>query len=126
MSEVVVLNLDRPRELRFGHKALKQLKALTGLNLLDIERQLTEGDLDPEVLEKMVYAGLQQDARNHGETLSLEQVEELLDQVPAYIDVVTAVAKAFVIGFAGTAEGNAGESEQPAQKSDKNTTSTKR
>lgn len=126
MSEVVILNLDRPRELRFGHKALKQLKALTGLNLLDIERQLTEGDLDPEVLEKMVYAGLQQDARNHGETLSLEQVEELLDQVPAYIDVVTAVAKAFVIAFAGTAEGNAGEPEQPAQKSAENTTSTKR
>lgn len=126
MSEVVILNLDRPRELRFGHKALKQLKALTGLNLLDIERQLTEGDLDPEVLEKMVYAGLQQDARNHGETLSLEQVEELLDQVPAYIDVVTAVAKAFVIGFAGTAEGNAGGPEQPAQGSDENTTSTKR
>ena len=126
MSEVVILNLDRPRELRFGHKALKQLKALTGLNLLDIERQLTEGDLDPEVLEKMVYAGLQQDARNHGETLSLEQVEELLDQVPAYIDVVTAVARAFVIGFAGTAEGNAGGPEQPAQETAENTTSTKR
>lgn len=126
MSDVVILNLDRPRELRFGHKALKTLKSLTGLNLLDIEKQLTEGNLDPDVLEKMVYAGLLQDAKNHGETLTLEHVADLLDEVPAYIDVVTAVAKAFIIGFAGTAEGNTGEPEQPAQESDENTTSTKR
>jgi hypothetical protein len=64
--------------------------------------------------------------RHEDETITPEKVEDLLDRVPAYIDVVTAVAKAFVIGFAGTAEGNAGESEQPAQKSDENTTSTKR
>jgi len=125
MSDVVVLNLDRPRELRFGHKALKTLKSLTGMNLLDIERQLTEGNLDPDVLEKMVYAGLQHDARANNETLTLEQVADLLDEVPAYIDIVAAVAKAFVIGFAGKDAGNAGESEQPAQKSDENTTSTK-
>lgn len=123
MSDAVILNLDRPRELRFGHKALKTLKSLTGLNLLDIEKQLTEGNLDPEVLEKMVYAGLQQDARNNDETLTLEHVADLLDEVPAYIDVITAVAQAFVKGFAGNQTGNVGEPEKPAN--DENTTSTK-
>lgn len=121
MSDVVFLNLDRPRELRFGHKAFKALKSQTGMTLLDIEKKLNAGDLDPELIEKMVYVGL----RHEDETLTPEKVEDLLDRVPAYIDVVTAVAKAFVIGFAGTAEGNSGESEQPAQKSDENTTSTK-
>ena len=121
MSDVVILNLDRPRELRFGHKAFKALKTQTGMTLLDIEKKLNEGDLDPELIEKMVYVGL----RHEDETLTPEKVEDLIDQVPAYIDVVTAVAKAFVIGFAGTAEGNAGEPEVPAGK-DENTTSTKR
>lgn len=126
MSDVVLLHLDRPRELRYGHKALKTLKSLTGMNLLDIEKQLTEGNLDPDVLEKMVYAGLQHDARANNETMTLEQVEELLDLVPAYINIVSAVAKAFVIGFAGKDAGNAGEPEQPAQETAENTTSTKR
>jgi hypothetical protein len=124
MSDVVVLNLDRPRELRFGHKALKTLKSLTGMTLLDIEKQLTEGNLDPDVLEKMVYAGLQQDARNNGESLTLEQVADLLDEIPAYIDIITAVAQAFVKSFAGDNAGNAGEPEVPAGK-DENTISTK-
>ena len=111
--------------MRYGHKALKTLKSLTGMNLLDIEKQLTEGNLDPEVLEKMVFAGLQQDARSNNENLTLEQVEELLDEVPAYIDVITAVAQAFVKGFAGNQTGNAG-GPAPAEASAENMTSTKR
>jgi hypothetical protein len=122
MSETVTMNLDRPRELRFGHKAFKMIKSLTGMTLLDIERKLNDGDLDPELIEKMVYVGL----RHEDETLTPEKVEDLLDRVPAYIDIVAAVAKAFVIGFAGKDAGNAGEPEQPAQETAENTTSTKR
>lgn len=77
-NDVVIINLDRPRELRFGHKALKTYQALTGKAIDSIG---VDG-FDLEELEKLIYCGLLSDARKHGETLDLEKMEDLLDEVP--------------------------------------------
>lgn len=76
-NDVVILNLDRPRELRYGHKAIKKLGALLGT---DIDAALQMDGLDLEQLEKILYCGLLSDAKEHGETLTLEQMEDLLDK----------------------------------------------
>lgn len=77
-NDVVIINLDRPRELRFGHKALKTYQSLTGKAIDSIG---VDG-FDLEELEKLIYCGLLSDARKHGETLDLEKMEDLLDEVP--------------------------------------------
>lgn len=74
-NDVVIIELDRPREIRFGHKALKTYQALSGQSI----EQLGQGGFSFDDVEKLVYSGLLSDARANGETLTIEQVEDLLD-----------------------------------------------
>ena len=39
-NDVVILQLDRPRELRLGHKALKRFSALTGCAMSEMEQEI--------------------------------------------------------------------------------------
>lgn len=86
-NDLVVINLDRPRFLRFGHKALKQLTLLTGTNL----DKMDESDFGLEEVEKVIWCGLQQDAKEHGENLSLDQMEDLLDLAGSYTEILEAM-----------------------------------
>jgi hypothetical protein len=94
----VVLNLDRPRFVRFGHKALKQLTALTGKKLESME----ENDFDLEDLEKIMFCGLQADARENGETLKIEDMEDLLDSASSFGEIMLAMNKALEVAFMRT------------------------
>lgn len=76
-NDVVIINLDRPRELRFGHKALKTYQALTGESLESIG-----GGFTLEKLEKMIYCGTLKDGQKNGDPLKLENMEDLLDEMP--------------------------------------------
>lgn len=109
MSDVVFLHLDRPRELRFGHKALKQIVALTGKTLEEIENS---GFNDFDLIEKLIYCGLLKDAQENGETLKLEDMEDLLDKAPNYLHIVQAVQKAFAVAFGAKPEETEGNSPQ--------------
>lgn len=97
-NDVVYINLDRPRYLRFGHKALKKLGALTGKGL----ESLGDGNFDLEELEKILYCGLLSDAKENGEALKLEDMEDLLDEADSYEDLLEkmnlALEKAFGSG----------------------------
>ena len=75
-NTTVILNLDRPREVRFGHKALKKLSVMTEMDMNNMD----ESNFSMEDLEKVMYCGLQQDAKEHGEDLQLSQMEDLLDR----------------------------------------------
>jgi hypothetical protein len=75
-NPTVMLNLDRPREVRFGHKALKKLSILTDMDMNNMD----EANFSMEDLEKVMYCGLMQDAKEHGEDLQLSQMEDLLDK----------------------------------------------
>ncbi|MDN4069935.1 hypothetical protein QYF50_18700 [Paenibacillus vini] len=100
-NDVVIVELDRPRELRFGHKALKKIDALNG-NLLDDAND----DLDFEVMEKIFYFGLEKDARDNGETLTLEMMEDILDAAPSYPYLMEKMQEAMQIAMGGFNEGN--------------------
>jgi predicted solute-binding protein len=94
-NDVVVINLDRPRFLRYGHRALKKLGALTGKGLAD----LGENDFDLEEMEKIIYCGLLSDAKENGETLKLEDMEDLLDQAESYNELLEAMNLALTNAF---------------------------
>lgn len=116
-NDVVIIELDRPRELRFGHKAIKTMEAL-GVNITDQQ----EGDFSVEEIEKIIYCGLLSDARKNGETLKIEDMEDILDQAPSYQHIIDKMQEAFAVAFGGgEQEGNA---PNPAQ-SRKNGTGNK-
>lgn len=94
-NDVVIINLDRPRELRFGHKALKTLTALTGKSLEELD---LDDKFDMEELEKIFYCGLLSDARENKETLKLEDMEDLLDLAPMHV-LLNSMQMAFSAAF---------------------------
>jgi hypothetical protein len=97
-NTTVIIQLDRPREVRFGHKALKKLMALTGKSLTSI----SEEEFSLEELERVMYCGLLSDSKEHGETLELEQMEDLLDYAKSFNEVMDAMEKALENAFQST------------------------
>jgi hypothetical protein len=89
-NDVVIINLDRPRQIRFSHKAIKKLQAM------DIQ---IEGNFDPTRLEEIMYVGLQYDAKQNNETLKLEDMEDLLDEAPSYNEILEKMEMAFEAAF---------------------------
>jgi hypothetical protein len=97
-NTLVVLNLDRPRFLKYGHKALKKLQGITGKNLANLNPE----DFTMEELEKVIYCGLLSDAKEHNETLKLEDMEDILDEAPSFAHVLEGMNKAFDLAFEHT------------------------
>lgn len=77
-NDVVLIELDRPRELKLGHKAMKRFSALTGSSMADMEDEIQRYDK----LACLMYVMLAVDAEKHGETLTPDQVDDLLENVP--------------------------------------------
>lgn len=94
----VVVYLDRPRFVRFGHKALKKLGVLTGKKMASLD----ENDFDMEDIEKIMYCGLLADAKQNNEDLKLEQMEDILDSAERFGDVVDAMNRALEVAFQKT------------------------
>lgn len=97
-NPMIFITLDRERELRFGHKALKRMSALTGKTMIDI----TSDEFSLEELEKVLWCGLLSDAEEHGETLLLEDMENLLDKAKNYMSIITAMNDAMAQAFKET------------------------
>ncbi|MCM3492844.1 hypothetical protein M4D52_05240 [Paenibacillus lactis] len=109
-NDVVIIELDRPRELRFGHKALKTLLAMTGkdIDAIDLE------NIDLAEIEKYIYCGLLSDAKEHGETLKVEDMEDLLDKAPSFAHIIDRLTTAFNVSFGSLGE-TVGNLNQPAK-----------
>lgn len=114
-NDVVVLQLDRPRKLKFGHTAMKTLVALIGKDVETIDEELTPTNF--ELIEKMIYIGLLKDARENGETLTLEKVAELLDEAPTFVHVFEQFSAAWRIAWGHKDEGN---QQPPVEQPEKN------
>lgn len=115
-NDLVVIQLDRPRQLNFNYTALKTLVALTGQSIEEIDQHLDVSNF--EFLEQMIYCGLLKDAHENNETLSLEQIPGLLDAAPTFAHIIEKVIGAWRVTFGGppvppVPEGNPGE--PPAQ-----------
>jgi hypothetical protein len=94
----VVVHLDRPRFIRFGHKALKQLSVLTGKKMSNLD----ETEFDMEDIEKIMYCGLMSDAQKNGEDLKLEDMEDILDSAESFGDIVEAMNQGLEVAFQKT------------------------
>lgn len=94
-NDVVIIHLDRPRVLRFGHKALKKLTASMGKDIENIE---IDGN-DLEEVEKIMYFGLLSDAQEHNENLKLEDMEDLLDKAPVWTEIMEKMQQALNNAF---------------------------
>lgn len=94
-NDVVILELDRPRELRLGHKALKRFSALTECSMTDLEYEI-------QYYEKMtllIWVMVTEEQIAMGEEMmSQEQLDVLLDKLPLY-KVTAAAANAIKAAF---------------------------
>lgn len=102
-NDVVLIEFanDRPRELRYGHKALKTYQALTGNSI----EEMGKNGFSFEEIERLIYCGLLSDARANGETITLEQVEDWLDANDDFQYAITKVSDALSKAF-GAADPN--------------------
>jgi hypothetical protein len=97
-NDVVFIQLDRLREVRFSHKSLKKLSNLLGKNMA----QFDETEFDLGDIEKVMFCGLLHDCQENGETLELEKMEDLLDLAPSYGDIMKAMNDALNNAFQET------------------------
>ena len=105
-NRLVILQADRPRVLKASHKALKMISKMLKKSIDEVE--IDGADFD--VIEKVVYCLCLKDAQKNGETLTLEQMEDILDAVETEQEIIDAVADAFSAAFPEkvkeTAKGN--------------------
>ena len=104
-NRLVILQADRPRVLKASHKALKMISKMLKKSIDEVE--IDGADFD--VIEKVVYCLALKDAQKNGETLTLEQMEDILDTVETEQEIIDAVADAFSAAFPAketTAKGN--------------------
>lgn len=116
-SDVVMINLDRPRQLRFTHTAMKVLVAMTGKTIEEIDNSLGFTDLDQT--ETMMYCALLKDAEKNGEKLDPVDIPGLLDEAESFILVTDKLREAWFAAFGITPEklGNLLPVETPANES---------
>jgi hypothetical protein len=96
-NDMVVITLDRPRFVRFGHRALKKMTSLTGFKM----DQIDEDNFDLGEIEKIMWCGLLQDAEENNEVLKLEDMEMLLDKADFH-EIINAMNLALEKAFQKT------------------------
>lgn len=94
-NRLVILHADRPRVLKASHKALKMISKMLKKSINEVE--IDGADFD--VIEKVVYCLALKDAQKNGETMTLEQMEDILDAVETEQEIIDAVADAFSNAF---------------------------
>lgn len=102
-NDVVMINLDKPRMLWYGHKALKTLCAITDSSLENIGNLLQDATF--EDIEKIMYCGLLTDAKRHDETLNIEDMEDILDTAP-YSEIAEKLTQALSLSLGVSEEKN--------------------
>lgn len=122
-NDVVIIQLDRPRQLKFGHTALKTLCELTGKTVEELDENGVVDLSDFDKTEKFAYCGLLNDAKANGESLTLEQMPELLDMAPNQLHIMEKLTEAWAATFGVNLdlEGNQGESVKKPTKGSRGT-----
>lgn len=100
---MVILNLDKPRELKFTHKAMRQFCALTKVGMDQMDEAFMRYDLMATAVYCMLAA---QDS-----SLTPNQVEDMLDELPV-VEVYTKAAEAVREALGGDKDD--GEENPPA------------
>lgn len=113
-NDVVILELDKPRELRLGHKALKRFSALTGCSMQQMQDEIQCYDK----MALMIYVMLSEDQPD----LTPEAVDDLIDRAerrkinPLRLkDLVVAVSSAIQAAFVDEDAKGPEDGEDPPQ-----------
>ena len=108
-NDVVILELDRPRELRLGHKSLKRFSALTNCSMADMEQLIQHYDK----LTCLLWVMITQEQIDHGEKMMTpEQLDDLLDPVPI-AKLTRLCTEAIQAAFVDEEAGAPGEDDPP-------------
>lgn len=73
-NDVVMIDLDKPRALKFTYSGLKKLSAVTGKTIAEIEQGVATIDYD--LIEEMVHVGLNDDS------VTIHDIPAMIDQAP--------------------------------------------
>ena len=71
MKPYTILNLDKPRQLRFGMGAMIELEEITGITIVDLRKGMT-----PKQCSQILWVILKQDEPE----LTLEDTVKLIDE----------------------------------------------
>lgn len=119
-NDVVIIKLDRERQLKFTHKALKSISAELGKSIDEIDNEVNPTNF--ELIETMLHAGLQFDAKEKNETLERSQIEDLLEYAPSIAYSFEKIFEAWKVAW-GATEGN--QTAPVELENEQNTTGTK-
>ena len=87
----IMINLDRPRKLRFGMGAMVEFEQLTGIKLMELNDEMSM-----DVCSKLLWIMLKQEDKE----LTLQKTCELIDEYAESItEVITAITKAIEAAF---------------------------
>ena len=87
----IMINLDKPRKLRFGMGAMVEFEQLTGIKLMELNDEMSM-----DVCSKILWIMLKQEDKE----LTLEKTCELIDEYAESItEVITAITKAIEAAF---------------------------
>ena len=87
----IMIDLDRPRKLRFGMGAMVEFEQLTGIKLMELNDEMSM-----DVCSKILWIMLKQEDKE----LTLQKTCELIDEYAESItDVITAITKAIEAAF---------------------------
>lgn len=89
-NDIVIIELDRPRELKFTHKVMKRFCTATGTKMSDIQTAVEDYDN----MTLLIYEML----RREDPDLSPEQCDDLLDMV-SIGEILQKGAEAIAAGF---------------------------
>lgn len=93
MNNIVLIELDKPRTLKYGIKAIKQIEKLYKCNLSKALEKLT--DLSGDDIVKLIYLGLVWEDN----TLTYDKVEDLLDEYTTIGEAVKKLTEALTASF---------------------------
>ena len=107
-NDVVILELDRPRELRLTHKVLKRFCAKHKIRLSDLSIATDNYDTLIDLLLTML--------QREDPSLTAAQLDDMLDEIP-FVKIVRSVGKAIEAAFPEESDEKAdGEDEENPQK----------
>lgn len=87
----IMINLDRPRKLRFGMGAMVEFEQLTGIKLMELNDEMSM-----DICSKILWIMLKQEDKE----LTLQKTCELIDEYAESItEVITAITKAIEAAF---------------------------
>lgn len=87
-NRVVVVELDRPRSLKFGRKALAMIEETFNCSILELDSIINE-KMKSKDATKLMYFGLM----HEDETLTIEKLEDLLDEHMSIIEQIEKISE---------------------------------